>query len=68
MGILEALRLCRDTGARTRPACWRDARPHHWVEYHGGRYYERSRHSERLPIRLTHEAELLGEWEVIDDA
>lgn len=64
MDMLSALRLCRDTGARVRPVAWRETQRHCWVEYHGGRFYERSRFSERVPIRLTYEDDLLGEWEV----
>lgn len=71
MDMLSALRLCRDTGVKVRPARWREAGyTNNWIEYRGvcpgGQFRQTGRFSESTSLRLTDEADLLGEWEVIE--
>lgn len=73
MSIIEALTLCRDTGARVRPVWWRIDNPLRWVEFlkhttlETGVFVEfGSTRDVAHPLRLKHEVDFLGPWEVVE--
>jgi len=73
MTILEALTACK-AGTKVRPVCWANLNPYHWVEARPrtgcpGQYtiFVEVGTMEEMPhaLRLQHESEFLGEWEVM---
>jgi hypothetical protein len=71
MDMLEALNLCKGGGHRVRPVVWRDINPRHWIEARTigvhTTFVEFGTMEEMAhALRLQHDTEFLGEWEVVE--
>jgi hypothetical protein len=74
MNLIEALTLCRETGARVRPVCWRTLNPNHWVErivtpaHSEPCIFVEKGEREEIPhaLRLQFPSEFLGKWEEVE--